>query len=104
VTWRERQLNSLVSDPTFDPEPKLLEDRTRVDEHVLHLRRIGQKAQTGRGTTKAIACLNDCLYGDGRALPDLNKEPATIDRFTQPYLLRIYELLQSQELLKACGL
>lgn len=104
VTWRQRQLNSLLADPTFDPEPKLLEDRTRVDEHVLHLRRIGQQAQTGRGTTQAIACLDNCLYGPGRALPDLNKEPATIDRFTQPYLLRIYELLQSQELLKVCDL
>jgi len=71
------------------------EDRSRVDEKVIHLKEQGMPPTVGKGSQAALACIEGWLYP---SLPRLGEGPATEDRFLQPYVLRMARLV------RACGL
>jgi len=86
------------------PEPKPEEERTRVDERVRFLHKHGLEPTLGRGSQVAYELILKKLKG----LPELGKQPMVKDRYLRPYVLRIYELLRSRELVtevyKQCGI
>lgn len=101
LKWRLKQLDTLLIDkPLHQYRDLPLENRTRVDDKLIYLHETGQRPQAGYGCQAAVDEIAAALYAPGHRLPDLGEEPTTIDRYTRPYIERVHELLNSQQLLE----
>lgn len=93
LEWRKRDLHERIS----------AEDQTgnkRVEDRVSYFRKINVEPKAGKGSQTALDVIGKCLYGKGNKLPDLGKEPTAEDRFLQPYVLRMINLLHNGDLVK----
>lgn len=98
LDWRQKNLARLLDTTPLDQYRNTpLAHRTRTDEAVLRLHETNQRPRAGRGTAVALAAIRAALVG----LPTLGDAPAVVDRFTQPYIGRVHDLVRQQSLVKA---
>ena len=98
LDWRLKNLTHLLDHtPIAQYAETPLAQRRRTDEAILYLHREGLRPQAGRGTSAALSAIQSALAD----LPPLGDAPAVVDRFSQPYIGRVHQLLQQQTLVNA---
>ena len=98
VYWRIHDLNQKIEDTEFIPEQKIDYERDRIDEIVMYFRESGLLPQTGEINSKFVKIIFNTLFDDKNPLPDLRVKTLE-DRFLQPYILRIINLINKKELI-----
>ena len=108
LNWRINDLEEKIAQEEYKgdekrPEDKDEENRNRVEEAVVYFRdpeknENNLSPEPGKGNRIALDIIEQKLYPDGNALPRLGEEPTAEDRFLQPYVLRVTDLLKSKVL------
>ena len=97
VFWRIHDLNQKINDPNFVPKDKIDYERDRIDEIIMYYRKSGLSPKTGTLNSNFVKIIFDVLFDDQNPLPDLRVKTLE-DRFLQPYILRIINLIDQNDL------
>ncbi len=101
LKWRVSSLEK-----NYDDQSPTSLDHSRQDERLASLYRrlraksAGTQLSIGTGSKAALEVIAGTLYGGDQPLPMLGERPTARDRYLQPYLLRLVNLLRSGELVE----